>query len=204
MAEEKISYLYVSLAALLWASTASVGKILLRDLDNFQVLFYTSIFATMTLFIVALFQKKLYILKTYKISDYWNFTWMGFIGVFLYYQFFFGGLMFAPAQEVNIVNYTWPIWVVIFALIILKEEFNLKKLLALGLGFIGVYMVVTKGDILGFTITNTKGNILALLSGVAYGIFSALGKKMNYDKVVSLMLYFATSAILMMLNPYFF
>jgi drug/metabolite transporter (DMT)-like permease len=52
-------------------------------------------------------------------------------------------MTFAPAQEAFIVNYTWPIWVVIFAVIILKEKINKRKIIAIILGFIGVYIVAS-------------------------------------------------------------
>jgi drug/metabolite transporter (DMT)-like permease len=187
---EKISYIYVGLAVFLWASMAAVGKLLLENLDNMQVLFYTSFFASISLFIITVFQKKLHLIRKYKLIDYWHFALMGFIGVFLYYIFLYAGLMLAPAQEVFIVNYTWPIWVVIFAIFILKEEVNMKKLIAIFLGFIGVFIVATNGDFTSFAIANIKGDIFALIAAISYGIFSVIGKKYNYDKIVSMMFYY--------------
>lgn len=191
MAEEKISYLYVALAVLLWGSTAAVGKLMLKNLNNLQVLFYTSLIASISLFVIVLFQKKFHIIKKYTLKDYWHFVYMGFIGVFLYYVFLFAGLMFAPAQEAFIVNYTWPIWVVIFAMVLLKEEFNLKKMLAILLGFIGVYVVVTKGDVFSLSIANLKGDLFAFAGAISYGIFSVLGKKHNYERFTSMMFYYS-------------
>lgn len=191
MTEEKISYLYVALAVILWGSTAAVGKLMLKNLNNLQVLFYTSLIASISLFIIVLFQKKLPLIKKYKLKDYWHFAYLGFIGVFLYYVFLFAGLMFAPAQEALIVNYTWPIWVVIFAMVLLKEEFNLKKMIAILLGFIGVYVVVTKGDIFSLSIANLKGDLFAFAGAISYGIFSVLGKKHNYERFTSMMFYYS-------------
>ncbi|MFH0752006.1 MAG: DMT family transporter [archaeon] len=192
---KKIAYIYVALTVFLWSSVAAVGKILLKGLDNFQVLFYMLITAIIGLFIIILLKKKLKELLKYKLKDYWSFTYMGFLGIFLYSALFFGALMFAPAQEAFIVNYTWPIWVVIFASIILKEKFTARKLTAIILGFIGVYTVVTNGKILEFTITNVKGNLLALGGAVSYGLFSVLGKKDNYDKLNSMFFYHISGLI---------
>lgn len=204
MAEEKISYLYVALASLLWASTAAVGKLMLKNLNNLQILFYISLIASISLFIIVLFQKKFHLIKKYELKDYWHFAYMGFIGVFLYHVCLFAGLMFAPAQEAFIVNYTWPIWVVIFAMVILKEEFNLKKMLAILLGFIGVYVVVTKGEIFSLSITNIKGDLFAFAGAIFYGIFSVLGKKNNYDKVTSMMFYYSFTFIFITLSNIIF
>lgn len=204
MAEEKISYLYVALAVLLWASTAAVGKLMLKNLNNLQVLFYTSLIASISLLIIVLFQKKFYVIKRYKLKDYWHFAYMGFIGVFLYYVFLFAGLMFAPAQEAFIVNYTWPIWAVIFAMILLKEEINIKKMLAIFLGFMGGYVVVTKGDIFSISIANIKGDLFAFAGAISYGIFSVLGKKHDYERFTSIMFYYAFTFVFITISNLIF
>ena len=38
---------------------------------------------------------------------------------------------------------------------------------------------MTKGNLLSLTFTNIKGDILAVLGAVAYGLFSVLGKNIN-------------------------
>ena len=190
MTNEQKSYIYAGVAVLLWATSATVGKLILKNMNNLQMLFYTSLIASISLFIIVLFQKKLNIIKEYRIKDYLNFAFMGFVGVFLYYIFLYAGYMFAPVQEAFIVNYTWPIWVVIFAVIILKEELNFKKILAIILGFIGVLVVVTKGNFLSFSIDNLRGDLFAFAGAISYGIFSILGKKYDYEKFTSMMFYY--------------
>ena len=184
-----IAYLYVALTVFLWSSVAAVGKLLLKNLDNFQVMFYVLLTATAGLLAILLLNKKLKEVAKYKLKDYLNFAYMGFLGIFLYNVLFFAALMYSPAQEAFIVNYTWPIWVVIFASLILKEKFTFKKLIAIILGFTGVYIVATNGNLMSFTINNLKGDILALTGAVSYGLFSVLGKKDNYDKTASMFFY---------------
>lgn len=195
MTEDKISYFYVFLAALLWGSTPAVGKLMLKNLNNLQVLFFMSFFAVATLMCISIFQKKIDVIKKYRLIDYKNFAFMGFIGVFLYHIFLFGGLMFTSAQEAFIINYTWPVWVLIFATIILKEKLSIKKIIGILTGFIGIYIVATKGSFLTFSLNNLKGYSLALLGAVSYGLFSILGKKQDYEKTTSILFYYAFSFI---------
>jgi drug/metabolite transporter (DMT)-like permease len=183
------SYIYVGLAIFLWASTASVGKLLVNNLNNLQVLFYSSLFASIGLFIITLFQKKLDLIRKYKPVDFFRFASMGFIGVFLYNLLFLGALMYSSAQEVFIVNYTWPIWVILFSVFILKEKLNVIKMSAFILGFIGILFVASGGNLTNFSFTNLKGNLLALAGAISYGLFSVLGKKNNDDKIVSILFY---------------
>ncbi|WP_097026284.1 DMT family transporter [Clostridium peptidivorans] len=194
--KERLAYVFVILTSLLWGSSATVGKIVLKDLNNFQVLFYISFIAFISLFIISWKRKRLNEVRHYTKKDYFNFAYMGFLGVFLYDIFFYGALMYAPAQEVFIVNYTWPVWVGIFSCVLLKEKFSLKKGIAIGMGFLGIYLVVSRGK-MGISIQaeNIKGYVMALMGAVCYGVFSVLGKKHNYDKFLSMMFYYAFTFI---------
>ncbi|MBE6068581.1 MAG: DMT family transporter [Clostridium lundense] len=194
--KEKLAYVLVILTSLLWGSSATVGKIVLKNLNNFQILFYISFIAFVSLFIISWKKGSLNEVKSYTKRDYFNFAYMGFIGVFLYDIFFYGALMYAPAQEVFIVNYTWPVWVGIFSCILIKEKFGIKKAIAIGMGFVGIYLVVSKGKMnMAVEIENVKGYAMALMGAVCYGIFSVLGKKHNYDKFLSMMFYYAFTFI---------
>jgi len=187
---KKISYIFVLLAALLWGSTAAVAKLLLANLNNLQVLFFTNLFAFLGLFIIVLLLKKKAIIQSYTRQDYFTFAWMGFLGVFLYAFFLYGALQLLPAQEAFIINYLWPIMVVIFAVLILKEQITLWKLLGIICSFVGVAIVITKGNFSILQFGNTLGILSAIAGAVVYGLFSILGKKQNYDKFVSMMFYY--------------
>ena len=204
MNREKKSYIYVFLAVLLWASVAAVGKLALRDMDNIQVLFLSSLMATVGLFFITVFRKKLNLIKKYRFKDYFIFAGMGFVGIFLYHIFLYGGLMLAPAQEAFLVNYTWPIWVVIFASIFLKEKIGLKKISAILLSFFGVYIVVTNGQIFNFSIQHLPGNTMALAGAFSYGLFSILGKRFNYDRTTSMLFYFVFTSLFLIPTIFIF
>lgn len=192
----KAGYKYAMASILLWGSTASISKLLLKDLDNLQVMFFTSLFATIALFFISLSQGKIDIIKQYKIKDYFTFMYMGFFGVFLYGYFFYGALMRLPAQEAFIINYLWPIMIVILASIILKEKFTLQKLMALCISFIGITVVATKGSFVDFSLGDMKGILFAISGAISYGLFSVLGKKINYESFTSMMFYYLFACII--------
>lgn len=187
---KNISYIFVLLASFLWGSTAAVGKLLLANLNNLQVLFFTTLFAFLGLFAIVLLQRKKAIIKTYTKKDYFTFAWMGFLGVFLYVFFFYGALQLLPAQEAFIINYLWPIMVVFFAILILKEQTTSRKILGIICSFVGVAIVITKGDFSTLQLGNVLGILSAIAGAIVYGLFSVLGKKQNYDKFVSMMFYY--------------
>ncbi len=187
---KKISYIFVLLASLLWGSTAAVGKLLLVNLNNLQVLFFTTLFAFFSLFAIVLLQRKKAIIKTYTKKDYFTFAYMGLLGVFLYAFFFYGALQILSAQEAFIVNYLWPIMVVVFAVLILKEQITSRKILGIICSFLGVAIVIAKGNFFVLQFGNVLGILSAIAGAVVYGLFSVLGKKQDYDKFVSMMFYY--------------
>lgn len=188
------AYVFVLLASVLWASTAAITKLLLVNLNNLQILFFVTLFASLSLLIISLFQGKLQVIKNYTWKDYLVFAGMGFLGVFLYRFFLQAALNLMSAQEAFIVNYTWPIMVVVFAWIILKEAMTWKKFVGLLLSFIGVIIVVTKGDpsVLDFSFL---GALFALAGAVVYGLYSVLGKRQQYEKYTSTTFFYIFSFI---------
>lgn len=185
-----MAYIYVLLAALFWGSTAAVGKLLLTGLSNFQLLFLANFFAFIGLFIIVTIQGKLKVIKSYQKKDYLSFAWLGFLGVFLYYFFIFGALELLPAQEAFIINYLWPIMVMVFAVLILKEKVTWLKIIGLVSSFMGVVIVATKGNFSSFNFDSSLGIFLAIAGAVSYGLFSVLGKKQHQDQFISTMFYY--------------
>jgi len=199
----KLSYLYVSLSVFFWASTAAVSKLLLINLDNLQVLFFSTLFASISLLLISFSQGKLAIVKAYTIKDYAIFALMGFVGVFLYRFFLQAALSLMPAQEAFIVNYTRPIMVVVFACIILKETMTWKKFVALLLSFLGVIIVTTKGSFSALDF-NVGGVLFALAGAVVYGLYSVLGKRQTYEKFTSTTFFYIFSFVFSSISLFLF
>ncbi len=196
------SSIFALITVFLWASTAAIVKLLLNDLSSIQVTFYSFIFTLIGLFAIVAFEKKLPLLKKYTKTDYLRMMGISVLGCYLYYVFLFGALEYAPAQEAFIVNYLWPIMVVIFGIIILKEKLSVKKILGLLVSFLGVYLVAAKG--FGFIFENPKGDILAILGAISYGLFSILCKKYKYEASTSTLIYYFFGFILVTITTFFF
>jgi drug/metabolite transporter (DMT)-like permease len=192
----KTGYIYLILTILLWSATPAVAKLALGELTNYQLLFYTSIIGVISLFLVNLFQGKLKILRNYSKKDYLVMFGMGVLGIFLYYIFLYGSFAIAPAGQVNVINYLWPVFIVIFSIPLLKEKFNYKTILAILVSFFGALIAFTKGNFLIFNNQYAIGYLFAALGAVCYGLFSVLGKKLEYEKFSSMLVYYISSAIL--------
>ncbi len=188
----KKAYFYAFSAIACWSTMATISKILLTNLNNFQLLWASSFFAGIFLLIVNIISGKLQNLKAYKIKDYVTMILTSLPGVFLYYVFYYAGAELMSASQAFIVNYMWPIMSVIFACIILKEKMTLSKGIAIAVSFLGV-TIATGTDLLHLNQNTVMGAFLCLMGAVSYGIFTALFKKVHYDKGIALMFaYFVT------------
>lgn len=155
-----------------------------------QIILFATLFATVTLLAVALAQGKLPLILKYRARDYLTFAGMGFLGTFTYYFLLYWAYQAAPVQVAYIVNYTYPLWMVVFAAPILGERVTARKVLAMVVGLLGVFVVVTRGSLGGLSAGDALGSLAALAAAVCYGLFSVLGKRQDYDRVTSLMFYF--------------
>lgn len=185
----KRSYIYLLLTILFWSATPAVAKLGLVELDNFQFLFYAFIIGVISLSLVTFFQAKTHHIKNLNIKDYLKMFAMGAIGIFLYNLFAFGAFIYAPAGQVSVINYIWPIFVIILSIPILKERYNWKTIISVLISFSGVFIVFTRGNILSFSNEYTLGYSLAAIAALCYGLFSVLGKKLHYEKYTSMLVY---------------
>lgn len=193
--ENRIIYVYIISAIVFWGSAPAIIKLFLTNLDVFQITFFMFLLATICLFFLIFIRGKYKQFFLKDIKEYLYYALMGFIGIFLYFQFLFIGILHSSVQEAYVINYTWPLWMVIFSIILLKDHIKIRNILSILIGFIGLLVIITNGDLIGFTSEKILGYISALLSALFYGLFSALGKKYTKDITISIFYYFLFSSL---------
>ncbi len=203
MDEKRLPYLYLAVPILFWSGVPAVAKLALGELNNFQLLFFNCIVAVISLSLAVLLQNKQNYLLKYTKFDYLKMFGMGFLGIYLYYVLLYGSFALVPSGQANMINYLWPTFVVIFSIPVLGDRFNLKTFLAILVSFAGALIVFTRGDFSSFSNEHSFGYLLAAAGAVCYGLFSVLGKKIQYEKYSSMLVYYAASLILITPTVYF-
>lgn len=193
--KRKNAYFNLALCILLWASIPVATKKILVELDNLQTLFYSTVFSLLVMGILMIVQKKKKELKKYSIRQYSIMFFLGFLGNYLYYILLYGAIDKTTASEGFILAYTWPMLVLVLSFIILKEKVTLKKLVGVFISFFGIIIITTNGNITKFNLTNLYGDVLALSGAIVFALFSVLGKKYNFDKTISVFIYFLCALI---------
>src|SRR5690554_8078229 len=86
----------------------------------------------------------------------------GAVNPFLYYIVLFNAYSLLPAQEAQALNYTWPIMLSLLAVPLLKQKIGVKNVVAIGISFVGVFIIVTGGDLISLSFINGSGVLLGL------------------------------------------
>ena len=123
----KQSYIYGLTTVAIWSTLAAVVKTILRDIPNFEALAVSSIFAFLFLLSVNIVSGSIKKMRRYRAKDYIKMSSLGFLGLFMYSSLYYYGLANLTSQEACILNYLWPMALVIFSCIILKEKLTIKK-----------------------------------------------------------------------------
>ena len=198
------AYAYLTLCILTWASIPVASKKALAGLDSWQFLFYSTILSFLALGGVLLAQGKRRNLSRYAIRDYGIMAGLGFLGCYLYYVLLYAALARTTAAEGFILAYTWPILVLILAVILLGEPLTARKLIAIFISFVGIVVIVTQGRIFSVQLTSLPGDLLALAGAGAFALFSVLGKGYNFDQTIAVFVYFTAALIAVLVSAPFF
>lgn len=147
-----------------WGSLATFGNLLIH-LPPFYILGVVFIFGS----IPSWFRPKEMFtdLKT---------TLWGVMGYFGYHFFLFYAFRFAPAIEANLINYLWPVIMVLLSAVAFKDQ-RLKSYHILGacLSVVGSVVLVI-GEGMNLEWKNGVGYLLAFFAALTWPIYS-IGKK---------------------------
>lgn len=184
----KKGLIYISLAALLWSSGGLFIRIL--TLDAFQISFYRSAIAAITIIVISKVNRK-------KL----NFEF-DIISVLCSLCYAFVLILFVVAAKLTKVanaiflQFTAPIYLLILEPIFLKTKFEKKNLIALIFCFLGMLLFFF-GKL---EIANIQGNLIAIGSGISFALFTLFLKwKKQIHKTADTMIYIVVGNFLVCL-----
>lgn len=189
----KKAYLFALTTVFLWATCAPFVKWLLGGLPNLEALTISAAFAALSLFLLNLFSGRLKRLRTYPPKAILTMVGLGFLGLFLYDALYYYGISQLSAQEACILNYLWPIMIVLFSVPVLKEKLTPMTMVSLGCSFAGIVILSLGGEAGGGN--RTLGIAACILAAACYGLFSVLNKKINFDQNLTMMILWLTVAV---------
>lgn len=180
----KNPYILLPILLFLWGSLAAITKLILRSLDGYQVIFFMFGIAALVYTIVLIVKGGFAELVNWRIKDYLFILLCG-IFSFLYDFLYIQSLEILPAIEASMLNYLFPIFIVLFAIPINHERLDFFKILSILFGFAGTVLLITKGNFGNMSLTNMKGDIMAISAAISWGLFTNLTKRNQKDLLLS-------------------
>lgn len=187
--------LYYGLCAvLLWSTVATAFKLALRELDVWQLVAWSVCFSCLALFAILWWQGRLALLPRYARETPVYFLLMGLVNPVTYYLVLLRAYDLLPAQQAQAINYTWAITLALLAVPLLGHRLNRRDALALLLGYGGVLVIATRGQVLQLEFDSLEVVALALLSTLVWATYWLVSTRNRRDPVACLCLNFAVAA----------
>ncbi len=102
---------------------------------------------------------------------------LGVGGLFGYHFCYFFALRNAPPVEAGLINYLWPLLIVVFSALLPGERLRWQHIAGCGLALAGAVLVVTRGQGFGFDAQYTAGYAAALSAAIIWAGYSVLSRR---------------------------
>jgi len=99
--------------------------------------------------------------------------------LFGYHALYFFAFRHAPAVEVNLINYLWPLLIVVFAACLPGVRLRAGQIVGTALGLVGVVFMVMRGEGLAFDPAHLQGYLAAFLAAVTWAAYSVLNRRFH-------------------------
>ena len=181
--------IYILLAEFSFAASSVVAKYALQDSDvsGVQITFFRFLLGAIISFIVLKKSGESFIPK--KPQMVW---WRALFNTISAMLFFFS-LKYTTVTNANMLGLTYPLWVVLFAPILIKEKFEWKNMIFVGVALTGVYIIVHPE----FETINL-GDMCAFGAGITASIaVLALRQARKFDTTNIIIFYLMTTGVVL-------
>jgi drug/metabolite transporter (DMT)-like permease len=160
--------------AIIWGANFIAMKLLLIELAPVNIILLRFISGSVLLTLLLFFLEDVKV----PLKDFYKLCLIGAVGIVLYQLFFIYALKYTSVTNVAIIVNTAPLYGGLLSSFFGYEQFNKKRFLAIVLGFIGVYILISKGRFLSLSEADIRGGILALFGSLFWALYTILAKPM--------------------------
>ena len=158
-------------AMVLWASLATLAT-LLSDIPPFLLTGIGLVIGSLISLPLSGFK-----LSAWKVPS--KTLTVGIYGLFGYHLMLFIALQTAPAVEANLVNYLWPLLIVVLAPMFTRHlKLSARHIIAAGLGFAGAAIAITSSGGVSGALGFEVGYLFALAAAVIWATYSLMTTKL--------------------------
>ncbi len=182
------------IAVVFWGASFIATKFLLDEISPETIISLRLILAIILLTVVALINKSDF---TINLKNHFRILLLAAVAVFhLWIQI--TGLKYTTAANTGWIIGTAPIFIAVLGFIFLKEKLNSVKVVGIIIAFIGLLLLVGKGNPLNIDLVKNVGDLLVLFSSFTWGVYSIINKKisLNYSPLMTILYLFILMALL--------
>ncbi|MFZ1390876.1 MAG: EamA family transporter [Dokdonella sp.] len=99
--------------------------------------------------------------------------------LFGYHALYFIAFRLAPPVEVNLINYLWPLLIVVFAAMTPGIRLHLRQVLGTLLGLVGVVVMISRGHGFSMTEANLPGYLAAFGAALVWSSYSVINRRFH-------------------------
>nr|WP_297844737.1 DMT family transporter [Ignavibacterium sp.] len=182
------------LAVIFWGASFIATKFLLEEVSPETIISLRLILAIILLTIVALITKSDFSIN---LKNHLRILLLAAVAVFhLWIQI--TGLKYTTAANTGWIIGTAPIFIALLGFIFLKEKLNSIKISGIVIAFVGLLLLVGKGNPLNIDLVKNVGDLLVLFSSFTWGVYSIINKKisLNYSPLMTILYLFILMALI--------
>ena len=182
-------YIEALFAVIVWGASFIATKVALRDISPITIVWLRFLMGVVILGVAVILQRQF----TFPDKREWSyFALLGFLGITFHQWLQSNGLQTSEAGTTAWIVATTPVFMALLGWFLLKERPGWMKNLGILLAFLGVLVVVSKGDFGSISIARfgAPGDFLILISAVNWAVFSVLSRRGLKSHPASLMMFY--------------
>lgn len=191
LSQQGRAYAFGLAAVLCWSTVATAFKLSLQYLTPAQLLLYASLSSWLFLSAILLIKGQLKSALSLSPKTFRDALFFGAINPFIYYLVLFQAYELLPAQEAQILNYSWALTLTLMAIPLLGHKLKLHEAIAALVCYSGVLVIATRGNVLGLDFSNLEGVAWALGSTVLWALYWILNTRQKGNALTTLFLNFS-------------
>lgn len=171
-------YLRLSCVPVIWGATFIAGRIVSAHLPPATAAFIRFVFATLALLAALHLSQGLRALTQVTRRQLLGTMALGATGILAYNLLFFSALAVLPAGRTSLIVALNPIVTLLVAAAFLGERLSATRWLGVGLALLGVWVVVTRGDLSQLLQSVGKGELSMFGAVCAWAVYTLLGRRL--------------------------
>lgn len=188
-----ILYLEALFAVVVWGASFIATKVALRDVSPVTIVWLRFAMGVVILG-AAVARQGQFALPNWKEWGY--FALLGFLGITFHQWLQSNGLQTSEAGVTAWIVATTPVFMALLGWLTLKEGLSLARIGGITMAFIGVLLVVSKGDLASVSVGKfgAPGDVLILISSINWAVFSVLSRRGLKSHPASLMMFYVMTS----------